>query len=139
MSDEKFTLVARRKQRWEAANRALARGNRTPLDVMIEAMNRVYDDAEKLLPGSGAKAAFPFAIECAPFVHPKARERDRTDGDNADFAEGIRALARFVAEQVTSTATLDSARVVPERPLLPAGSHDEAGGRETVVDLRAMS
>lgn len=59
--------------RRELAIRALTEG-KTPLEVMLEAMREAYQVG-------GAAAAFVFAKECAPFMHPKLSAVDaKLDG-----------------------------------------------------------
>ena len=41
-----------------------AEGGREPMQVMLEAMDEMYER-------DGPIAAFPFAQACAPFMHPK--------------------------------------------------------------------
>lgn len=54
---------SRNKKIREIADKAAASGI-TPLEVMIQAMREAYDSG-------GALAAFPFAKEAAPFMHPR--------------------------------------------------------------------
>lgn len=57
----------------EIADRAAAEGI-TPLEVMIEAMRNVYDN-------EGAIAAFPYAKDVAPYLHPRISSTELTGKD----------------------------------------------------------
>lgn len=51
--------------------RNLLVNGKTPLDVMVEAMRKVYEE-------SGPVAAVPYAKECAPYMHPKIQSIEIT-------------------------------------------------------------
>lgn len=58
----------------EIATRVLAEG-KTPLEVMIEAMRRVYEK-------DGPVAAAPYAEKAAPYMHPKFAAITHSGPDN---------------------------------------------------------
>mgnify|MGYP000879311221 CR=1 FL=1 len=50
---------------------ALMNSGKSPLEVMVEAMRKVYEE-------SGPVAAVPYAKECAPYMHPKIQSIEIT-------------------------------------------------------------
>lgn len=56
-----------------------AKGGMLPLDVMLEAMKLSYAEG-------GAVAAMPFAIQAAPYVHPKLAAIEQTIEQETTFA-----------------------------------------------------
>lgn len=76
----------------EIADRAAAEGI-TPLEVMIRAMREAYE-------AGGAIAAFPFAKDCAPFMHPRLATTQVTGVGGKDIGDTLRELnlrVEFVA------------------------------------------
>lgn len=59
----KGSVSAATRKRKEIAEQALSQG-KTPLEVMLEAMRAAYEQG-------GAIAAFVFAKDAAPYMHPK--------------------------------------------------------------------
>lgn len=86
------------KLRRELAIKALTEG-RTPLEVMLEAMRDAYDSG-------GAAAAFIFAKECAPFMHPKLSAVEaKVDGTLGTYeAQPIPVEQRDPVESAAGTA-----------------------------------
>lgn len=87
------------KLRRELAVRALTEG-KTPLEVMLQAMREAYDQG-------GASAAFLYAKECAPFMHPKLSAVDaKLDGTLGTYeAQPIPVEERDPVESTAGTAT----------------------------------
>lgn len=56
-----------------------AKGGMLPLDVMLEAMKLAYQDG-------GAMAAMPFAVQAAPYVHPKLAAVEQTIEQEVTYA-----------------------------------------------------
>lgn len=81
-----------------AADAILARaeaGGKTPIEIMLEAMDVAYKEG-------GAIIAFPFAQSCAPFMHPKMGSVEVTGKDGGPVQSTVGTVEEFkeAAKQV---------------------------------------